>query len=358
VITGFDVLLLLGLQGMGMRFIEALIFVLVATIGGCFFIELFVLPQTQPNFPEMGRALLSPGFRQNGMIVDAIGIIGATVMPHNLYLHSALVNSRAVSRQEPAMVRRAIRFNTIDTVVALALAFLVNAAILVLAASAFNGKAGVLLPGGEPVNYDEATKSYKDAKTGVVVATFDEETRECVDPKTGQVVPQEQLARFNNKPDWIRVAFMTLVPLLGASAASTLFAVALLASGQSSTITGTLAGQVVMEGFMHWRIRPWVRRLITRLFAIIPAILIIAIRGERGSVTDLLVLSQVVLAMQLPLAMIPLLHFTSSRKWMGVHRNGWLLLLGGWASCLLITALDIYGLPDALQEAWIVIVGR
>jgi manganese transport protein len=135
-----------------------------------------------------------------------------------------------------------------------------------------------------------------------------------------------------------------------------LFAVALLASGQSSTITGTLAGQVVMEGFMRWRIRPWVRRLITRLLAILPAILIIGWRGE-GSVTDLLVLSQVVLALQLPLAMFPLLHFTSSRKWMGRYRNGWFLFAAGWTSCVLITALDFYGLPDALHKAWTVIVG-
>jgi len=129
-----------------------------------------------------------------------------------------------------------------------------------------------------------------------------------------------------------------------------------LASGQSSTITGTLAGQIVMEGFMHWRIRPWVRRLITRLLAIIPAILIIGLRGE-GSVTDLLVLSQVILAMQLPFAMFPLLHFTSTQKRMGLFRNGWFLLAAGWTSAVLITALDLYGLPESLQKAWAVIAG-
>jgi manganese transport protein len=312
-ITAFDVLLLLALQGFGMRFIEALIFVLVATIGGCYYIEIFVLPQTQPNFVEMGHAFLTPGFRQTGMIVVAIGIIGATVMPHNLYLHSALVRSRQLQDDEPS-VRRAIKFNTIDTVVALSVAFLVNAAILVLAAMVFHGKENVTLPAGE------------------VVA-------------------------FNDDTDWIRVAYVTLAPLLGMTLASTLFAVALLASGQSSTITGTLAGQVVMEGFMRWRIRPWVRRLVTRLLAIIPAILIIGLRGE-GSVTDLLVLSQVVLAMQLPLAMFPLLHFSSSRKHMGRFRSGWFLLVAGWSSCLLITALDFYGLPDAIEKAWDVIVGK
>ncbi len=312
IITAFDVLLLLTLQGLGMRFIEAIILTLVATIGGCYFIELFVLPRVQPNFWEMGQALLTPGFREEGMIVVAIGIIGATVMPHNLYLHSALVQSRKLGTDEPAH-RRAIRFNTIDTVGALSVAFLVNAAILVMAALVFYGKDGIQLP-------------------------------------SGKFVP------FNENTDWIRDAYLTLAPLLGTSLASILFAVALLASGQSSTITGTLAGQVVMEGFMHWRIRPWVRRLVTRLIAIIPAIFIIGLRGD-GSVTDLLILSQVVLALQLPLAMFPLLHFTSSKKWMGNFRNGWILLTAGWTSCILITALDFYGLPDAMHKAWSVITG-
>jgi manganese transport protein len=312
IITAFDVLLLLALQGMGMRFIEAVIVTLVAIIGGCYFVEIFVLPQTQPDFLEMGRSLLSPGFRQEGMIVVAIGIIGATVMPHNLYLHSSLVHSRKFRGDQP-LLRRAIKFNAIDTIVALSIAFFVNAAILVLAAMVFHGKEGVSLPGGQVVTFE------KDA-------------------------------------DWIRVAYLTLAPLLGTTLASTLFAVALFASGQSSTITGTLAGQVVMEGFMHWRIRPWARRLITRLIAILPAVFIIGLRGE-GSVTDLLVLSQVALALQLPLAMIPMLHFTSSKKRMGENRNGWFLLAAGWSSCVLITVLDIYALPDALREAWRIIVG-
>ncbi len=311
-ITAFDVLLLLTLQGFGMRFIESVILALVATIGGCYFLEIFVLPQTQPSFLEMGHALLTPGFREKGMIVVAIGIIGATVMPHNLYLHSALVQSRKL-RSDTQSTRRAIRFNSIDTVVALSIAFLVNAAILVLAAMVFYGKDGVQLAGG-------------------------------------------QYVAFNAESDWIRDAYLTLAPLLGTAFASVLFGVALLASGQSSTITGTLAGQVVMEGFMHWRIRPWVRRLITRSIAIIPAVLIIGLRGE-GSVTDLLVLSQVVLAMQLPLAMFPLLHFTSSKKRMGAHANGWFLLAAGWISAILITALDLYGLPDSLRSAWAVITG-
>jgi len=147
IITGLDVLLLLGLQRFGMRTIEAIVLLLVATIAGCYFIEIFVLPQTHPSFPEMGLALLSPSFRQVGMVYVAIGMIGATVMPHNLYLHSALVQSRKLKKDE-ASVRQAIKFNTIDTTVALSIAFLVNAAILVLAAMVFFGKSGVVIPGG------------------------------------------------------------------------------------------------------------------------------------------------------------------------------------------------------------------
>jgi manganese transport protein len=195
----------------------------------------------------------------------------------------------------------------------LTIAFLVNASILVLAAMVFYGKTSITVAGGH------------------VVA-------------------------FNPESDWNRIAYLTLAPLLGTAVASTLFAVALLASGQSSTITGTLAGQVVMEGFMHWRIQPWLRRLLTRLLAIIPAVLVIGLRGD-SSVNDLLTLSQVVLALQLPLAMFPLLHFTSSRKKMGAWRNGRLLIIGGWGSALVITAMDLWGLPESLKSAWHVIAG-
>src|SRR5216684_9275500 len=312
IITGLDVLLLLALQSLGMRTIEAVVLLLIVTIGVCYFIEIFILPQTHPSFREMGWALISPHFRQSGMLYVAIGIIGATVMPHNLYLHSALVQSRKLQKDEPS-IRSAIRFNTIDSIVALTVAFFVNAAILVLAATVFFGKESVVVSGG-------------------------------------------QLVRFGGNSDWIRVAYLTLAPLLGTAIASTLFAVALLASGQSSTITGTLAGQVVMEGFMRWRVKPWVRRLITRGLAILPAVFIIGLRGD-SSVTDLLTLSQVVLALQLPFAMLPLLHFTSSGKRMGTWKNGWFLLTAGWASAILITAMDIYGLPDSLKAAWQVIVG-
>src|SRR3954469_16925895 len=312
IITSLDVLLLLALQRFGMRAIEAVVVLLIATIAACYFIEIFVLPQTRPAFLEMGAALIAPRIRQAGMLVVAIGIIGATVMPHNLYLHSALVQSRKLQKDDRS-IRRAIQFNTIDSVVALAIAFFVNAAILVLAATVFFGKESAVLASGRVVS-------------------------------------------FSADSDWIRVAYLTLAPLLGTAIASTLFAVALLASGQSSTITGTLAGQVVMEGFMRWRIQPWVRRLITRLLAILPAIFIIGMRGE-GSVTDLLILSQVVLALQLPFAMFPLLHFTSSQKRMGRWKNGWFLLVAGWSSAILITVMDVLGLPDSLRAAWQIVFG-
>jgi len=165
-----------------------------------------------------------------------------------------------------------------------------------------------------------------------------------------------QVVTFSPDSDWIRIAYLTLAPLLGTVAASTLFAVALLASGQSSTITGTLAGQVVMEGFMHWRLRPWLRRMISRLLAVIPAILIVCVRGG-GGITDLVNLSQVVLCLILPFAMFPLLQFTSSRKIMGQWRNGWFLLALGWGSVIAITGMDIYSLPDALKDAWHIIAG-
>jgi manganese transport protein len=316
-VTGFDVLLLLALQRFGMRLIEALVLVLVGTIAACYFIEIFVLPQTAPGLLEMGRGLFAPDlpafFRSKDLVFVAIGIIGATVMPHNLYLHSALVQTRQLRKDEPSM-RQAIRYNTLDTTVALTVAFFVNAAILVLAAIVFYGHDKVTLGSGQ-------------------VITFDADA------------------------DWIQVAYLTLAPLMGTAVASLLFAVALLASGQSSTITGTLAGQVVMEGFMHWTIKPWVRRLITRLCAIIPTIAFIAIRGD-NSVNDLLTLSQVVLAMQLPLAMFPLMYFAGSKGRMGAQRIGQFLLVTGWASCLIITALDIYGLPDALRDAWAILGGR
>ena len=195
----------------------------------------------------------------------------------------------------------------------LAIAFLINAAILVLAAMVFYGKESVTVAGGEVV-------------------------------------------KFRPDSDWIRMAHLTLAPLLGTTLASTLFAVALLASGQSSTITGTLAGQVVMEGFMRWRIRPWVRRMISRTLAIIPAIWLVIIRGA-DSITDLVNLSQVMLCLLLPLALFPLLHLHFLAPRDGPLGNGWFLLIAGWGSVLLITAMDLYSLPESLKTAWRIITG-
>jgi manganese transport protein len=306
IISAFDVMLLLALQGLGFRKIESLIFVLVATIAACYAIELFWFGHVQREAVDIGKALLTPGFPRDATggrsaaVFLAIGIIGATVMPHNLYLHSALVQTRKLQRDHPT-IRRAIRFNAVDSVVALSLAFLVNAAIMVLAASTYYGKTGLTLADG--------------------------------------VTP------IGN--DWIQGAFLTLKDLLGVSGASILFAVALLASGQSSTVTGTLAGQVVMEGFMAWRIRPWLRRVLTRSLAIIPAILVIAFVGE-GRVTTLINISQFVLGLQLPLAMIPLMYFTTRRKYMGPFTNGWFLNVTGWTAAVLITTLDVYMLYQTL----------
>jgi manganese transport protein len=312
IITGLDVLLLLAMQRLGMRMIEAVILLLVATIGVCYFIELFVIPETRPGFLEMGRAIFTPVLSSPGMVYVAIGIIGATVMPHVLYLHPALVQSRQFQKDDES-IRNAIRFNTIDVAANLSVAFLINAAILVLAALVFYGKTSVTVAGG-------------------------------------------QVIHFNDSTDWIQAANLTLAPLLGTTAASILFAIALLASGQSATIVGTMAGQVVMEGFMQWKIAPWLRRMITRSLAIIPTVIFIAIRGA-NNVNDLIVLSQVVLALQLPFAMFPLLHIASSRKRMGQWRLGWFLLIAGWGSAALITAFDFYGLPDAIKQAWQVIRG-
>ena len=312
IITGADVLLLLSLQRFGMRTIEAIVLLLIATIGVCYFIEIFILPQTQPSFLEMGRAMITPTMGSATMVYVAIGIIGATVMPHVLYLHPALVQSRKFQKDDES-IRKAIRFNTYDVVANLSVAFLINAAILVLAAVVFFGKTSVTVAGGTVV-------------------------------------------QFNDDTDWIQAANLTLAPLMGTAAASMLFAVALLASGQSATIVGTMAGQVVMEGFMHWKIAPWLRRLITRSLAIIPTAIYIGIRGA-NNINDLIVLSQVVLSFQLPFAMFPLLHLASSRKRMGQWRLGWFLLIAGWGSAVLITLFDFYGLPDAVKQAWQVIKG-
>ncbi len=255
-ITVLDTFLLLLLQRLGMRKMEAFIISLVAIIGISFLVQILI---ASPDLSEVVVGFI-PSIPNETALYIAIGIIGATVMPHNLYLHSALVQTRKIQRDTKG-IKRALKLNFIDTTIALNLAFFVNAAILVLAATVF----------------------YKTGRTDV-----------------GE----------------IRQAHELLAPMLGSNLAPILFAVALIASGQSSTVTGTLAGQIVMEGYLRLRINPWVRRLLTRLVAIIPAVIVILINGE-NNIDDLLIFSQVVLSLQLGFAVIPLIHFVSDKKTMG-----------------------------------------
>ena len=281
-LTALDVLLILLLQHKGFRYLEAFVIALVAIIGVCFAIELFMA--------RPGLAAIAGGFIPRGDIVTdprmlyiAVGILGATVMPHNLYLHSAIVQTRNVA-SDPASKREAIRFATLDSTIALVFAFFINAAILVLSAATFH-------------------------------------------------------SRGHHEVADIGVAYQLLTPLLGTAAAGTLFAIALLASGQNSTITGTLAGQIVMEGFLDIRLPAWLRRLITRLIAIIPAVIVTALYGERGT-GSLLILSQVILSLQLSFAVVPLVLFTSDRAKMGEFVNrSWLTLLA-WIVALAIMGLN------------------
>src|SRR5467141_3713685 len=262
-LTALDVLIVLALQGRGFRLIEAFVITLIASIGLCFAYEIFF---AHPIWREAARGFIPRAeiLRNKEMLYIAIGILGATVMPHNLYLHSSIVQTRAFG-QKKSEKREALRYATIDSTVALFFALFINAAILVLGAAALHTRG------------------------------------------LGEVADIAQ-------------AYKLLSPVLGAGLASTLFACALLASGQNSTLTGTLAGQIVMEGFLDIRLKPWLRRLITRSVAIIPAILVIAIAGE-GKLTALLILSQVVLSFQLPFAVIPLVQFTSERAKMGDFVN-------------------------------------
>ncbi|MDQ6757360.1 MAG: Nramp family divalent metal transporter, partial [Bacteroidota bacterium] len=256
-ITVLDTFLLLYLQRMGIRKMEAFIITLVGVVAVSFLIEIIL---AQPNLAEVGAGFI-PTFPNNEALYIAIGIIGATVMPHNLYLHSALVQTRKIHRTQ-AGITQALKFNLIDSTIALNIAFFVNAAILILAAAVF----------------------FKTGNSGVAQ---------------------------------IHEAHKLLAPLLGTTLAPKLFAIALIAAGQSSTITGTLAGQIVMEGYLRLRINPWVRRLVTRLLAIIPALLVILIYGD-NKIDALLVLSQVILSLQLGFAIIPLIHFVSDKKTMGI----------------------------------------
>ena len=255
-ITVLDTFLFLFLQRLGMRKMEAFIIALVAIIGLSFLFEIIL---AKPNLGEVVKGFV-PHIPNNTALYIAIGIIGATVMPHNLYLHSALVQTRKIKRDH-AGIKKALKLNFIDSFIALNLAFFVNAAILVLAATVF----------------------FKTGRTDVAE---------------------------------IKQAHELLEPMLGTGLAPILFAVALIAAGQSSTITGTLAGQIVMEGYLKLRIAPWIRRLMTRLIAIIPAVIVILINGE-DNIDSLLILSQVILSLQLGFAIIPLIHFTSDKKTMG-----------------------------------------
>jgi manganese transport protein len=276
-ITVFDTFLLLLLQRLGMRKMEAFIIGLVFIIGISFLIEIIL---AKPDMGEVVKGFV-PHIPGKEALYIAIGIIGATVMPHNLYLHSALVQTRKIKRTKEG-IKRALKLNFIDTTVALNLAFLVNAAILVLAAAVF----------------------FKTGRTDIAE---------------------------------IKDAHHLLDKLLGTSLAPVLFAVALIAAGQSSTVTGTLAGQIVMEGYLRLRINPWMRRLLTRLIAIIPAVIVILINGE-DNIDSLLILSQVILSLQLGFAIIPLIHFVSDKKTMGIFAIKPIVQVTAW----LITAILVY----------------
>ena len=291
VLTALDVFLLLGIQRLGIRKMEAFIVLLIGTVGACFAFEIFL---ARPDWIELAQGFV-PRIRDAKALYLAIAILGATVMPHNLYLHSSLVQTRAVEGSSAGRTE-GNRFNLIDSVVALMAAFFVNLAILVLAAATFH--------------------------------------------RTGQVLVEGQ--------EWEH-AHRLLTPILGTSLASSAFAVALLCAGQSSTLTGTLAGQIVMEGFLDLRIRPWLRRLFTRTLAIAPAVFTIAWWGD-GKAMDLLVLSQVVLSLQLPFAVIPLVRFTGDREKMGEFASPrWLRLLA-WATAGAIVALNGWLTYDTVRE--------
>jgi len=282
-ITGLDVLLILLLQKWGFRYVEALVIALIGTILAMFGVQMFL---SRPDYWPALRSLFvpSPSIVTNPeMLYIAIGILGATVMPHNLYLHSSIVQSRRYKRT-PEGKREAIHMANVDSALALTLALFVNAGILIVASAVFH-RSG---------HFEVAA---------------------------------------------IEDAYKMLSPLVGAAFASTLFAVALLASGQNSSITGALAGQIVMEGFIHLKVKPWARRLITRSIAIVPTILVVAINGEQGT-EKLLILSQVILSLQLSFAVVPLVLFTGSRKLMGEFVNAaWLKTLA-WSTAVLIAVLN------------------
>src|SRR5947199_9625603 len=287
-ITAFDVLLILYIQHKGFRFLEALVIVLILTVGGCFLFEIIF---SRPNISEVvgGFVPTAQIVRDPAMLYIAIGILGATVMPHNLYLHSSIVQTRKYEQNEQGKAET-IKFSTIDSTLALGTSLFINAAILIVAAATFHARG----------HYGVAE---------------------------------------------IQDAYKLLSPTLGVPLASGIFAIALLCSGQNSTITGTMAGQIVMEGFLNIRIRPWLRSVITRSIAIIPAVIVAALYGARGT-AKLLLLSQVVLSLQLSFAVIPLVAFTSERRKMGEFTSPpWLKTLA-WGTAAVIVVLNLKYLSD------------
>jgi manganese transport protein len=292
VLTALDVLIVLFLQQRGFRYVEALVIALIVLIAGSFAIEIWL---SKPNPVEVAAGFIPTTqiLGDQEMLYIAIGILGATVMPHNLYLHSSIVQTRKYLDTFESKAE-AIRFATIDSSFALMFALFINAAILVMAAATFHGT------------------GYEDVAD-------------------------------------IHDAYQLLTPLLGTTAASTLFAVALLCSGQNATLTGTLAGQIVMEGFINLRLRPWLRRLITRLIAIVPAVVVIAIYGDEGT-GPLLILSQVILSLQLPFAVFPLVLFTSDRAKMGPFASPrWVKILA-WTVAVIIATLNVWLLYQTFVE--------
>ena len=293
VVTAADVMLVLALQNRGFRVLESLVIALVAVVGACFLFELLI---SKPDLAEVARGFVpSPDIlRDHAKLYIAIGILGATVMPHNLYLHSSIVQTRQYEASS-AGKREAVRYAFIDSTIALTFALFVNAAILIVAAATFHGS----------------------GHTGVAE---------------------------------IQDAHKLLTPLLGVVGASTVFALALLASGQNSTLTGTLAGQIVMEGFLDIRLRPWVRRLITRAIAIVPAVTVAALSGARGT-AQLLVLSQVILSLQLSFAVLPLVRFTSDKAKMGEFVNSRGVKALAYVAAFTIVALNAWLLVQTVRGA-------
>jgi manganese transport protein len=288
-ITVLDTFLLLWLQKFGIRKMEAFIIMLISIIGLSFLAELIF---ANPEMRQIAEGII-PSIPNSDALYIAIGIIGATVMPHNLYLHSSLVQTRQIERTEKG-IRDAIRFNTIDSAIALNLALFVNAAILILAAASF-------------YNHDM------------------------------------------KQVDSIQNAHALLDDVLGTTIAPVLFAIALIAAGQSSTLTGTLSGQIVMEGYLNLRLQPWVRRIITRMIAIIPAVLVILIAGESRT-EALLILSQVILSLQLGFAVIPLIHFVGDKTLMGKFRAGPWLIVPAWLCAIVIVSLNVKLVINSLSE--------